>query len=278
MPLFLALASSVVFGAADFTGGLATKRSPAVSVVVATYVTGLSVALLAVPFFGEGVPQVEHLLWGAGAGIAGGLGLVVLFHALATTRMNVAAPAAALFGAIAPIGFGILTGERPTALAWLGIAVALPAVALLGAGNEDDAARSTARRALLLAAVVGIGFGTFGIMISRTPAEAGMWPLVAARVGSVIVIGAIAAGTGRPLWPRKAWRLALLSGAIDMVSNILFLLAVRETLLSLVVVITSLYPASTIVLARVVVGERLTRHQVAGLALGTVGVVLISVA
>lgn len=278
MPLLLALASSVVFGAADFTGGLATKRSPAVSVVVATYVTGLSVALVAVPFFGEGAPEVEHLLWGAGAGIAGGLGLVVLFHALATTRMNVAAPAAALFGAIAPIAFGILIGERPSPVAWAGIAVALPAVGLLGAGNVDDVARSTARRAIVLALVTGVGFGLFGIMISRTPAEAGMWPLVAARVGSVIVISGIAVGTHRPLWPHGAWRLALLSGAIDMVANILFLLAVRETLLTLVVVITSLYPASTIVLARFVVGERLTRHQMAGLVMGTVGVVLIAVA
>ena len=126
--------------------------------------------------------------------------------------------------------------------------------------------------------MVGVGFGLFSIMISRTPAAAGMWPLVAARVGSLVIIGSIALGSRHPVWPKPVWRLSLFSGAIDMLANILFLFAVRESLLSLVIVIMSLYPASTIVLARIVLGERLNRFQMAGLALGTLGVVLISVA
>lgn len=274
MAVLLALASSALFGAADFTGGLASRRVPAVTVVLGSQATGLLIALVAAPLFQAGNLRGSDLLWGASAGLAGSVGLGVFYHALATTQMAVAAPATALFGAMVPVVFGLAIGERPELIAWLGVAVAVPALVLMSAGSV--ALRTGARRAVLLGLVAGVGFGLFGILISRTPDGAGLWPLLAARIASVGGLAGVVLATGRPLWPTAAWRPALAAGGMDMVANILFLLAVRQELLVLVVVISSLYPATTILLARTVLGERIARLHALGLGAGALGIVLIA--
>ena len=274
MAVLLALASSALFGAADFTGGLASRRVPAVTVVLGSQATGLLIALVAAPLFGAGNLRWGDLLWGASAGLAGSVGLGVFYHALATTQNAVAAPATALFGAMVPVVFGLAIGERPELIAWVGVAVAVPALLLMSAGSA--ALRTGARRAVLLGLVAGVGFGLFGILISRTPDSAGLWPLLAARIASVGGLAGVVLATGRALWPTAAWRPALGAGGMDMVANILFLLAVRQELLLLVVVISSLYPATTILLARTVLGERIGRMHALGLGAGALGIVLIA--
>jgi drug/metabolite transporter (DMT)-like permease len=226
---------------------------------------------------GEGspVPGAADLGWGAAAGVAGGAGLAVLYHAIATTRVAVAAPAATLFGALAPILFGVVVGERPSGLAWTGIVMALPAVALVSVVPTDDA-QDSAVRSLALGALAGVGFGLFGILVSRTTDAAGMWPLVAARTASILVMGGVALiAAGGVRVTGIAARYALVTGLLDMTANVLFLAAARRGTLAVAAIVTSMAPAWTIGLARFALGERVGRVQLMGLGFAAAALVLI---
>jgi drug/metabolite transporter (DMT)-like permease len=278
MPLLLAALSSVTFGVADFAGGLATRRAPALTVVVGVYGIGLVGVVALGPIFG-GDPTVSDLWWGASAGVAGSLGLVLYYHALATTRMAVTAPVSAVVGALAPVVFGVLVGERPLPLAWVGIGFALPAVLLIGAGRRETRAVDGRARAVLLGVVTGTLFGLFGILISRSAEGSGMWPLVTSRLSSTVLMVAVAVAFGRPvIAPRSVLVPVVLAGVLDIFANVMFLVAVRMELLSLVAVIMAMYPASTVALARIVLGERVDRVQAAGLGLAVVALALIMLA
>lgn len=278
MPLLLAAISSITFGVADFAGGLATRKAPVLTVVVGVYGIGMVGILVAAPFFG-GEPGAADLWWGAGSGLAGALGLVFYYHALATTRMSVAAPVAAVVGALTPVVFGVVIGERPVPVAWVGVGLALPAVLLIGAGGRETRASDGPARAVALGVLTGTLFGLFGILISRTGEASGMWPLVTARASSTVLLVGAAIVAGRPLIASRRVAIpVILAGILDIVANVLFLVAVRRELLSLVAVIMAMYPASTVALARVVLGERVDRVQAAGMLLAVVAVTLIMVA
>jgi drug/metabolite transporter (DMT)-like permease len=278
--VLLAVLASAMIGGADFLGGLTARRAPAATVVVTSHFSGLALVLVAAQFISAGGPRAADLGWGALAGAAGAIGLVLLYHALATTRIAVAAPAAALTGAVVPIVFGVMAGERPASVAWFGVTLALPALLMIPSGRGvDGRVLLHSGRALAIGAAAGVAFGFFGIFLSRTGDVSGLWPLVGARLASIPAIAVLALGTRRPLVacpPALWWALAV--GLVDMGANILFLAALQRGLLSLVVVITSLYPGFTIVLARVVVHEEMTRRQLVGLSLAATGIVLISLA
>ncbi len=278
MPFFLAGLSSLTFGVADFVGGLATRRSSAVSVVLLSQsVAGTGV--LAVAPFVSAIPGASDFAWGAAAGIAGSIGLVLFYHALATTRIGVTAPVTAVFGTATPVVFGIWDGERPMPLAWLGIALALMAIVLIAfPTGEASPALIGGTRAVAYGATAGVAFGMFGVLISRTSDSSGIWPLVGSRGASVALLVLITLASRRPMVPREARGLAITAGSLDMVANVLFLIAVRQELLSLVAVIMAMYPASTIGLARFVLQERIGRAQTVGLGLGVIAVTLIVLA
>lgn len=279
MAVFLAFLSAAAFGGADFIGGLATRRASALSVVTTAHLIGLVVVLAVAPLWGTGGPAAADLSWGAGAGVSGAAGLVVLYHALATTRFSVAAPAAALLGAVVPVLYGVAAGERPEPIAWAGVALALPAILMIGraAGDGEAAARVT-RRAVLLGSGAGALFGLFGILIAQTADTSGVWPLVGARLASLPAIGAVALLRGRRPWVEgPALPVAMTAGAADMAANILLLAALHEPgLVSLVLLVSSLYPAGTVLLARMVLDERLHPTQIAGLVLAGAGLALIA--
>lgn len=278
MPLILAAISSLTFGVADFLGGLATRRAPAITVTVGVNAIGLVGVGLAVLFVGGSAGPVD-LVWGALAGICGSLGLVVYYHALATTRMAVAAPVAAVIGALAPVIFGVMVGERPSLLAWIGVGLALPAVVLIGAGNRATRAADTPMRAVLLGLFSGTLFGFFGIFLSRSATDSGMWPLMSARGAALCLVVVVALSRGRPLVATgRSGSLTVWAGVLDLLANIMFLIAVRLELLALVAVIMSMYPAATVSLARLVLHERIDRTQAVGMALAAVALVLIVVA
>jgi len=276
MAVLLAAFSSVLFGTADFMGGVAARRASAVSIVFASHLAGLAVVAASIPAFG-GEAGPDDLLWGAAAGASGAWALALFYHGLATTRVAVIAPVAAVVGTMLPVLFGLWAGERPAAAAWAGVAVAFPAFVLLGSGH-GTAGRAATRRAATLGVLVGVGFGLFSIFLSRTGADSGMWPLVPARAASLAAIAVGAPFLRAPLLPPAAiLPFAALVGTIDMSANILFLLAVRRGLLALVSVVIALYPAVTVIGARLVFRERIHRPQVAGLALAAVSVSLIAV-
>jgi drug/metabolite transporter (DMT)-like permease len=275
MPLILAGLSSLTFGIADFVGGFATRRARAISVVVGSQMVSLATVLAAAPFFHDQVPRPSDWAWGATAGMAGSIGLVAFYHALANTRVSIAAPMAAVASTLTPVIFGVAVGERPSTVAWIGIAIAIPAMLTLPAAPRDHA--ESVAPAALLGGFAGLCFGLFGILISRTAADSGLWPLASARIGSITLMVIVALVWRRPkLPPREVAPIVALAGFLDMLANIFFLLAVRRELLSIVAVIMSFYPAATIALARIIYGERSVRRQWLGIALGAVSVTLIA--
>ncbi len=277
MAVVLALASAAVYGAADFLGGLASRRAAVLGVVALSQLSGL-LALLVLLFWLGGDAGAADLGWGAAAGVAGAAGLVVFFRTLARGVMSVVAPVTAVTAAAVPVGIGLLDGDRVRPWAAVGIALALVAVLLVSA--EHGLAELTRARSAGLgsALVAGTAFGCFFVLLDRTSEEAGLAPLVPARLTSVALVLVIAALGRRSLRTgRAALPLIAASGVGDMTANSLFLLATQAGgQLAIVGVLASLYPVSTVVLAQIVLRERLVAAQVGGLLVAVGAVVLIT--
>jgi drug/metabolite transporter (DMT)-like permease len=269
-----ALPAAVGFGVADFTGGLATRRTSATLVVIAVGQLAGAAALLPALMVLPGQPSAPAAGIGALAGLAGSAGLVLYFQGLARGPMGVVAPLSALTTAGLPLVVGVMAGEGTGPVTLGGIAVALLAIGLATAGTSRDRA---ATRGLLLGIGSGVGFGVFFVALNATPPDSGLWPLLAAKGASVVVFGSLvlARRTSRGA-PWRRWGLIVLSGTADMVANILFLLATRNGALSVTAVLVSLYPVVVVVLARLVLGERLTWRQATSVALALTASALLS--
>jgi drug/metabolite transporter (DMT)-like permease len=276
--ILLAGLSALMYGAGDFCGGMGARKSSIFAVLAFSQLTGLVVSALTVLAMRQQPPGLADLAWGAVAGVCGAAGLAALYTAIATTPVAVASPVAAVTGAVIPVLLGIGLGERPGVLAWVGIALAFPAIVLLTWGPAGHKRDGLVRRAALLGVLAGSGFGLFFFAVSRTSHLSGLWPRVAARVMTITVVALFALFTRRSLRPaRGGLPVILLSGALDMGANIAFLLASRIGMLSVVAVVTSLYPGPTVLLAWVLLRERMTAARVVGIALAVTGVALISV-
>ncbi|TMR33210.1 DMT family transporter [Nonomuraea zeae] len=274
--VILATACAVVYGTADFFGGLATRRSQVFSVVVLSQIAGLVLILGLLPLL-PGTFGAPALTWGLASGLAGAAGLVLFYRALAMGVMSVVAPTTAVTSAALPVTFGLATGERPAVWALVGVALALGAVLLVS--QEGSGGRRASLSSVLAALAAGAGFGGFFILLSMAPHEAGLWPLVGARLSSISLVALLAVLARRALKPGPgSLHIIVAAGVLDMAANVLYLLAQQDGLLSLVAVLVSLYPASTLLLARQVLGERLRAVQVAGVACALVAVALIAVA
>jgi drug/metabolite transporter (DMT)-like permease len=273
----LALSAAITFGASDFAGGLAARRAPALTVSWLAQAAGLVVllpGLLLLP----GVSSAAALTTGAVGGVAGACGLVLYFRGLAIGPMGLAAPLAGVAGAVLPVTIGLTSGERPGTLAVVGIALGLGAVVLAtGRDLASPAGRATGRGPLL-ALLGGIGFGVFFVALDASPTDSGLWPLVGARAASMVLLG-LALTVRRVGIPRdrRFAVLALATGTLDMVANVLFLAAARAGMLSLAALITSLYPVVVAGLAHGLLRERLDPFQWAavGACLGAVGLIAV---
>ncbi|MEV4578191.1 DMT family transporter [Nonomuraea jabiensis] len=276
MTVILATACAVVYGTADFFGGLATRRSQVLSVVVLSQIAGLVLILALLPVL-PGTAGAAALSWGLAAGLSGAAGLVLFYRALATGVMSVVAPTTAVTSAALPVVFGLAAGERPAFWALVGVALALCSVLLVSQDRSTE--RRGSRASVLTALAAGAGFGGFFILLAMAPDDAGLWPLVGARVSSITTVALLALVTRRALRPGAgSLHIIVAAGVLDMAANVLYLLAQQDGLLSLVAVLVSLYPASTLLLARQVLGERLRGIQVAGVACALGAVALIAVA
>ncbi|HSJ45355.1 MAG TPA: EamA family transporter [Euzebyales bacterium] len=276
MALLLALGSGLSFGAADFAGGLAAKRSHAVSVTLVSQAVGVVVLVLLMGAL-PGRPSAAAFTTGALAGVAGALSLVAYLRALALGPMGVVSPLASVAGVMVPVAAGVALGERPTLLAAVGIVLGVVAVTIVAAGRrvERRAALSTGP---LLALLGGAGFGVFFVLLDRTPDGSGLWPFVGARASSLVMLGLIVAVGRAGLPSREAMPLVALSGGLDMLANVMFLLAARTGLLTIAALLTSMYPIVVVVLARHLLAERLGRPQqlAVGLSLAAVGVITVA--
>jgi uncharacterized membrane protein len=277
----LALASAVLYGSADFFGGLTARRANTVATVVWSQSAGLVLLLLALPFLPDTTVSSRDWTWGFVAGLSGGIGVAFLYRALAIGTMAVVAPTTAVIAAMIPVLFAFALGERLRPLTFLGVGLALVAIFLVSrpASAREESANST-RHGLppgfALALLSGISVGIFFLSLARTNAAAGMWPLIAARISSITLFAAIALVAKRTLlMSRTAAATATLGGALDMAANAVYMIAARIGPLSIVVTLASLYPAATVVLARLILHEYLSRAQIAGIVCALLAVVLI---
>jgi uncharacterized membrane protein len=283
MAYLLAIGSAVFYGAADFIGGLVTRRASAIPVVLLSQASGLVLLTLILPLLPHASPSRPDLLWGAAAGLTGGVGVALLYRALAIGTMAVVAPTTAVCAVTIPVMVSLLLGERPALLALAGIGLGIVSIVLVS--HQQTADRPEHEKATLpvrlptgvgTALVSGILIGLFLLTLAQTHSGAGMWPLVVSRLVSVMLFAGVAVAGGRSLRiGARSSALAIAGGTIDMLANALYLLAARAGPLSLVVTLSSLYPASTVLLARVVLGERLNRWQITGVACALAAVVLV---
>ena len=273
MAYLFAIASAALYGAADFLGGMASRRASTMAVVVWSQAAGLVMLLLVLPLLPDASPSRSDWFWGAVAGLAGSVGVGLLYRALAIGTMAVVAPTTAVCAVVIPVMAGLLAGERLAGLTIAGIGLAVVAIVLV---SQERGTTSVARKGIGIAFLSGVAIGFFFLALARTAPAAGMWPLVASRAISLVLFGGLGLATAQPMMMTSpVARIAIGGGVVDMAANALYLAATRYGALSIVVTLASLYPASTVILARVVLGERLSRWQIAGVACALGAIVLI---
>lgn len=285
--VILGLAGALVYGAADFMGGLASRRISAIRVVAVGGVSGLIALLVALPVVG-GRWSTEAVALGALSGVSGAAAIALLYACLAIGPMSILSPLTALVSAVVPLTAGLIRGEGFSAIGYLAIGLALVAVVLVGfVPGEKVVLPST--RALAMAVAAGTLIGVFLIVIDLTPEDSGLVPLVANRATNatilfiaIVVIAVVARARRQGAAAASAWRpgftLAATGGLVDAAANVLLLLALRAGELSVVSVLTALYPAGTIILAAIVLKERIAASQAVGLVLAIAAAGMLSLA
>ena len=275
LAIVFALASAISYGGSDFAAGLAARSVSVIQVTLVASAAALLAVAAAMPFAAAHPPAAAALAWGAAAGLGGTLGAFALYFGFRHAAFSVAGPLSAVGTAGFSVLAGLLLGERPTALALAGIILAVPAIVGVSASAAQEHTRSFAGVAAGL--VAGACFALLLVGLDQAGSGSGLWPVAAAQVAELVVALAVAAVTGNLRWPgTRAGGLAAVTGATGAAGTILYFLATHQGLLAVTAVLTSLYPAVTIVLARVVLGERLTRLRLAGLALAAGCVALIA--
>jgi drug/metabolite transporter (DMT)-like permease len=289
--MVFALAAAALFGSADFLGGVASRRVRAASVLLISTPAGVVVILAATLL--TGVPfQTGGLGWALAAGAVGGAGMIILYGGLAAGPMSVVAPVSALASTVVPVGAALAMGERASAAVYAGAALCLVAIVLVSmeGGRRPGASAATgsggparfhvAARGVGYGAASGLAFGIFFLFIRNAGTSGVLWPVCMARVAGTVVILAAAAWLGtRPPGPGAGrWVLpaAVGAGILDATANVCYLLAARAGMFGIAVVIISLYPGITVLLARVTLGERMRAVQRIGLVLAAAGVAMVT--
>ncbi len=288
MTELIALISAFSVGASDFFGSQATRKSRPELVPYLAHLASLIFMFIAALFISAPLVTQPDVLWGISSGLSGGCGIYLLFRAMAHAQISIVAPIAAVAGSLTTVAFGIAGGDRPSWLNLIGIGLAIAAGALISSAATDDGTNtevgvSTSLKEVGESALAGVLFGWFFVSISYTTDDAGLWPLVVARVVSVLMLGLLAyfSGAGTPLQERlraekSVVQLAILAGALEMIASALLLIALRRGELSIVGVLASLYPVSTVLLAAVVLREKLAQIQWFAVLMALLAVPLIS--
>jgi len=269
-----ALAASLSWGAGDFSGGVATRRAKVLSVVIAAHAIGLMMLIALALIWSEPFPSTLDIIWGSVAGLAGAVGVVAFYQSLSVGRMGIVAPITAMLSAAVPVLFGAFFEGLPGPLQLIGFVLALIAVGLIsGLGVVKGRPKG-----LGLAFLAGLGFGSFFILISRVSQGAIFWPLAAARLASFLFLLAVILVRRQKVIPKKSvLPVVFLAGALDVAGNVFFVLATHAGRLDVAAILSSLYPAVTVLLASIILKERVTRIQTIGIFIALVAIPLISV-
>ena len=276
MAILLAALCAATYGVADYCGGRAARSLASTIVTMIGQFTSLVLVVCGVLVLGTPIASAHDLWWGAAGGAAGGIALIAFYTALSRGAMTVVAPTTAIISAVFPVIVGLWLGERPSGTALVGIVVACLAVALVS-GVIGSRHQHTRPATIVLAALAGVGFGFIFIAFARTAKDSGMWPLVAARAASLPVVAVVVGVTrpGRGAIRAVIW-IVIFSGVLDMAANLFYLEASHRGLLSIVAVISSMYPVSTVCLAFGLDHERVSRTQAAGLVCAATALALVS--
>lgn len=267
MGILFGLASGLSWGLADFCGGFASRRMSAAAVALVSQVIGTVLVLVAILIVRPALPSWPDLGLGALGGVCGGLGVFAFYKALAMGTMSLVAPVSAL-GAGVPLVFGIADGERPSTLALAGALIALA-----GAVLASRAPGHASRRGLGLAALAALAFGAFFVLIAPAADTSVLWAGLSTRVASVPVLLAVCLAIKTSLHVGAGlWRFMIGAGVLDIAANLAYAEATQHGLLSIVAVLAGLYPVATVILAQIVLKERLSHGQAAGVVAALVGV------
>ncbi len=287
LTVILGLSSALIFGAADFLGGLATKRiNPVLTTAIAATVGLVLVTLVQLTPWFPAVNSAPAILLGALSGVTGAIAIVLLYQCLAIGPMSILSPLTAVVSAIVPLTVGLVRGERLELIGYIALGVALVAVVLVGFVPEKGAVRPSAK-GLLMGVGSGIAIGAFLIIIDAAPDDSGLIPLIANRATNgaimfaafgILLFIAARRGKDRPRVEAIGIRLAILCGVVDVVANVGLLLGVRIGELTVMSVLTAMYPAGTIILAAIVLKERIAPVQYVGLALAIAAAAMLALA
>ncbi len=270
----LSLSAAVTWGAADFSGGLATKSASPFRVVVVAHATGLILMVGLALAFGEPFATGRALLFGAVAGAVGGIGLAAFYKSLAVGTMGINAPLSAVVTALVPLVFSIATEGLPTAVHIGGFVLALLSIWVIAAPRTGLARQ---QRGIGLAVVAGIGFGSFLLLMKLAGPDGVFWPLASARMASfLLMLFMVLISNAKEHMTAAVLKYTIVAGILDSAANALYVAAAQRGRLDVAAVLSSLYPASTVILARVVLKEHLSRMQAAGIVAALVAVALIS--
>jgi uncharacterized membrane protein len=271
--ILFGLLSALTWGAGDFNGGLAAKRSNPYGVVIVAHTISLGLLLILIAIIREPIPPMRDWLWGGAAGLTGGIGLLLLYRALAEGRMSVAAPVSALLAASLPVIVGIFQDGNPGALVLLGFILALAAVWLVSGGEELSVRFADLHQPV----VAGIAFGLFFICLQRASQTSLWWPLVAIRIVSISSLFGYAMLTRQDWLPKRESLVPiLLSSVLDTLGNASYAMSARMGRLDVAAVLGSLYPGATVLLARVFLKERISRVQTIGILLALAAIVMLT--
>jgi drug/metabolite transporter (DMT)-like permease len=280
MSVLLALGAAIAYGLSDFIGGVASRRTT-VWPVALTACLGAALGTVVLALFVPGDPSGADFAWGALAGVGSGVGTAFLYRGFARGRMGVVAPVSAVGAALLPAALGVATGERPTTIVWVGILVALPGIWMVSREpaplDAHTDATATSAEGLLDGVLAGLGFGLLFAALGQVPEGAGFWPVAGNQAVSLLAVAVSAWLLGGNPVPRRRddwWGLS--AGILATLAVLGFLLARQQGLLSVAAVLTSLYPAATVLLATLVLHERLHRGQSIGLLLCAVSVVCVA--
>jgi uncharacterized membrane protein len=278
--ILLALYSALAYGLSDFVGGLVSRQVSAWPVAVVGQLSA-TVCTVAAAFSVSGAASSADLLWALLAGLGSGVGTGFLYRGFSAGRMSVVAPVSAVGAALVPVAAGALGGERPSLVVWTGIALALPGIWLVSSEAGElppgSVPRASLAEGLLDGVLAGLGFGVLFAALGQVPQQAGLWPLALSQAVSLPVLVVLAVGLGAAWVPRRrrAWW-ALLAGPLGASATLAFMMAAQHGFLTVAGVLSSLYPAATVLLAALILKERVHRAQGVGLGLCLVAIGLVA--
>jgi len=274
MGIALGLVAALLYGSSDFGGGLASRRFGSLQVTVIGSAVATALAWATLIAVGGPGPSVRAVAWGLASGLAGGAGTLVLYRGLARGQMSVVGPLSAVGAAVVPVAAGVALGERPSILAVAGVLVSLPAIVLVAASGS---VRGKLGAGLLDGLAAGLAFGILFVGLAQAGRDAGLWPVACEQTGALLLTLAVAVKSREPLRiPLRAAGLPVLSGASGMAATLAYFYATHFSMLAIAAVLVSLYPGFTVMLARLILHERFSPAQRAGLGLCTLAIIAIA--